>query len=553
MSRGRRLGVALLVVTAVAAPPTAAHLARHVERRVIRTLERAGITAEEVRFHWVGPLRVRHVSAAGPGGARLTADAVDVHWRLLGGRDMRSHVRGVSLRGAVVERSPLTVLWPEATFEILSWKREGGAERLKVRQPGADGGQMEATWPPHGDEPVVAVSRLDLTEMDVRWRQEHVLHPGRWTGRATLARSGPRVDTEGAFHGEAVRLALPHAIDTDRQQGEPTDMTIEWRLCRDSQAVEAERLVARFDGLDLTMRGVLPHEPDRALDVEVTARTELASAFRTIGLPPPLPKVKADTFGRAWLDLSIRGTLADAEELKVENRLRFEATPEVARSLGYLRGPFRHRPHTSPGLVIDVRDGSDFIPIDAVPMLFRRALLISEDAAFSTHTGIDIASIVAAWAENRKEGRVVRGASTITQQLVKNLLLSPERTYGRKIEEAALALMVEAAVPKQRLLEIYVNVIEWGPRLHGLVAAARHYFGKRPEDLTPKEIAFLVCIIPGPVKYHDAHLWGRVGPGMEEMMQTVLGKLLRIGLLTEEEYEAAIYEPLQFTPPCTPG
>src|SRR5262249_54105904 len=153
------------------------------------------------------------------------------------------------------------------------------------------------------------------------------------------------------------------------------------------------------------------------------------------------------------------------------------------------------------------------------------ALLLSEDAGFFGHPGIDVAEIPVAWAQNEERGERARGASTITQQLVKNLFLHKDKSYGRKLTEAALALMLDAALPKQRILEIYLNVIEWGPDLYGLGPAAAHYFGKTPAALTPKETAFLVCLIPSPVRYHQAHVAGHPGPGMDLLMANLLAKL----------------------------
>jgi membrane peptidoglycan carboxypeptidase len=159
---------------------------------------------------------------------------------------------------------------------------------------------------------------------------------------------------------------------------------------------------------------------------------------------------------------------------------------------------------------------------------------------------VDLAEIRAAWETNAARGRPSRGGSTITQQLVKNLFLSREKSYGRKMEEAALALLVDAALPKRRILEIYVNVIEWGPGLYGLVPAARHYFGKEPAALTAKEIAFLVCLIPSPVRYHQAHIAGHAGPGMEQLMGNLLAKLRSVGAIGEDDYFAALDEGLRF-------
>jgi membrane peptidoglycan carboxypeptidase len=93
-----------------------------------------------------------------------------------------------------------------------------------------------------------------------------------------------------------------------------------------------------------------------------------------------------------------------------------------------------------------------------------------------------------------------RGASRLTQQLAKNLFLSRDKQLGRKLQELAITFLLESALGKDRILEIYLNIIEWGPDLHGLRPAACTYFGREPKDLTPAEMAFLVEIIPAPIK-----------------------------------------------------
>jgi penicillin-binding protein 1A len=98
-----------------------------------------------------------------------------------------------------------------------------------------------------------------------------------------------------------------------------------------------------------------------------------------------------------------------------------------------------------------------------------------------------------------------------------------------------------------------VNVIEWGPGLYGLVPAARHYFGKTPAQLTPKEIAFLVCLIPSPVRYHQAHAAGHAGPGMEQLMANLLAKLRSVDALDEDAYRSALEEELRFAPETAPA
>jgi penicillin-binding protein 1A len=145
----------------------------------------------------------------------------------------------------------------------------------------------------------------------------------------------------------------------------------------------------------------------------------------------------------------------------------------------------------------------------------------------------------------------VRGASTLTQQLAKNLFLSREKSLKRKLQELALAFLLEAALGKDRILEIYLNVIEWGPGLYGLRPAARHYFGKDPGALSPKEMAFLVVMIPGPVKYQRSFNEGALSAGLEPLVVKLLAKLRSVEALTEEQYTAALAETLAFRRPET--
>jgi membrane carboxypeptidase/penicillin-binding protein len=305
-------------------------------------------------------------------------------------------------------------------------------------------------------------------------------------------------------------------------------------------------------GLQLTGHGHLSGPgDDRTVELEMAARGDMAAALQTtaLRLPAAFPVAPGDALGTASFDVTVQGPLARPAEMHIVPHLRYDSTPQVAEKLEFLRRPFRFHPPDTEGITLDVRDGAaDFIRLSDVPPLFLRALLISEDAGFYGHPGIDVAEIPHAWATNVERGTAARGASTITQQLVKNLFLSSDKSYGRKLEEAALALLVDAGVPKARILEIYVNVIEWGPSLYGLVPAARHYFGKTPAELTPREMVFLICVIPSPVRYHQAYVAGRVGPGMDQLMANLLAKLRSVDALSDDAYYDALTEELHFQP-----
>ncbi|MFO1391808.1 MAG: monofunctional biosynthetic peptidoglycan transglycosylase [Agitococcus sp.] len=132
----------------------------------------------------------------------------------------------------------------------------------------------------------------------------------------------------------------------------------------------------------------------------------------------------------------------------------------------------------------------------------KKALIASEDAKFLAHEGFDWEGIQDAWEKNLKKGKIVAGGSTISQQLAKNLFLSSKKTPWRKLEEAAITVMMENMMSKKRIFEIYLNVIEWGNGVFGIEAAARHYYKKSARYLTAAEAAKLAAMVPNP-RYYD--------------------------------------------------
>jgi len=140
-------------------------------------------------------------------------------------------------------------------------------------------------------------------------------------------------------------------------------------------------------------------------------------------------------------------------------------------------------------------------PIRQIPANLKNAVLIAEDAAFFQHEGLDYNEIREAIKINAEKMEFARGASTITQQLAKNLYLSPSKNPMRKVRELFLTFSLEKHLTKQRIFEIYLNVIEWGDGVYGAEAAARHYFGKPCTDLTDAEAAALAAVIINPRRY----------------------------------------------------
>lgn len=139
-----------------------------------------------------------------------------------------------------------------------------------------------------------------------------------------------------------------------------------------------------------------------------------------------------------------------------------------------------------------------WVPYDRISNHLKRAVIASEDDTFSEHDGVDWEAMQKAYQKNQKKGKVVSGGSTITQQLAKNLFLSGERSYLRKGEELIITYMLEMCMDKERILEIYLNVVEWGVGIFGAEAAAQHYYGVSAAALGPAQAAKLAVMLPKP-------------------------------------------------------
>lgn len=145
-----------------------------------------------------------------------------------------------------------------------------------------------------------------------------------------------------------------------------------------------------------------------------------------------------------------------------------------------------------------------WVDLAAVSPHMQRAVIAAEDARFFSHWGVDIVELADAMVRNYEAGHIVRGASTITMQLARNLFLSGEQRYGRKLQEMAIAYMLEAALTKRRILELYLNIAQWGTHVYGIEAAARHYYGVPASDLELDQATWLAAVLPAPA-YYDRH------------------------------------------------
>jgi monofunctional biosynthetic peptidoglycan transglycosylase len=142
-----------------------------------------------------------------------------------------------------------------------------------------------------------------------------------------------------------------------------------------------------------------------------------------------------------------------------------------------------------------------WVPLEDIAPVLQHSVIVSEDASFYYHEGFDWEGIKEAALRNVEAGKLRRGGSTITQQLAKNLYLSSQKTLLRKVHEALITSALERDLSKKRILELYLNVVEWGNGVYGAEAAARHHFGKHAADLSPEEAALLAAMLPSPRSY----------------------------------------------------
>jgi hypothetical protein len=403
----------------------------------------------------------------------------------------------------------------------------GGAGVPVEIRSGLVSGKVELTAPPGMDEVNAQV------DADVR----------------ELVAYGPRLAAEAVGPMQAY---FSGQVKLDRTQGQVT--TEEARLFLGPERVEIPfeatvelrpELVfdvdARVGPVNLqTLIGALP--PQLAPPHGESREQELGQPGRLLMAPP-----QVDGVLRA--EVRAAGPAKRPEAWSVGVRLDTAGLKEKARASPFaLRDAFSYSPRDASGAERTFEVGGrnpNFVPLVELPAILPAAVITSEDGNFFSHNGFDFEEIRDSIA-TAAEGARLRGGSTLTQQLVKNLYLSRERTLARKLREALITLEIEAALPKQRILEIYLNLIEWGPGVYGIGEAARYYFGVDARRLTAKQAVFLATIIPNPVKYSVYFRKGATTRNWDEHMAHLIEKLRQRGDLNDEQYQRALAEPVAF-------
>lgn len=511
------------------------------------------VRAGDVELHPSGH-GVRVVTGA------VTLAAAGAGWRLDGG--VTRVGADVRLPELAVERAAL--VGGTASFDL-------GGPRLALRDLTVVGGGDDAAWRLTGTIDDAGAPRPFAAALAADAAGRRLAIAGDRVPLAVLAPvSGPLdlTDARGSGqlavaldHGQWVRGSLELAgarLDHRAVSDAPVDLdgTIAVAAHRTGDRLELEQLSLRRGAATTELAGWLRwggHGPTAgSLDVALpdTGCRDLLDA-----IPPALRGhldamvVRGMIGGHAHATIDLDAELGDGVhlDLALDNRCEVIADPpevDPRRLAGIVehRFPDGSRAAVGPGL-------GDWVTLATLPVHVRGALVAAEDARFWDHAGFDLTQIARSLEIDLREDRLARGGSTISQQLVKNAFLHQRRTLARKLEEAVLTWRLEAVLPKTTILERYLNVIELGPGIYGLAAAARHWFGCGPAQLTVRQMAFLAALTPAPRTISARLLAGhKLDPDTAQRIDVVLRAMRRAGVIDAATAHAAANAPLDFRP-----
>jgi hypothetical protein len=317
-----------------------------------------------------------------------------------------------------------------------------------------------------------------------------------------------------------------------------------------------EKGLLEINGIPVTfsMELLFDQESPRFLgDVELPTvpMTQLLKSIPGATLPAELSELSSAALFA--LKFSLSGVLNDPAnwKLALDHRLAGLGKDGQGNGLAYLSRPFTYYPLTKTGRSESgFQTGpmtSDWISYKDISYAQRRLIQVSEDASFFVHKGIDLDAIKMAVVSKLTSESQLRGGSTLTQQLVKNLLLTRDRTAMRKVQEVFLTFLLESSLSKEAIFELYVNLIEWGPTIYGLNSAAYYYFGREPKNLSLRQMAYLTSIIPGPLLFHKYYETNSIPVKHHKRINLMLRRLRRLKTIkTDEELQSALHETIVF-------
>jgi hypothetical protein len=374
------------------------------------------------------------------------------------------------------------------------------------------------------------------------------------TGRArvVLAGDGSAItfDAEGGTRGLAMHEPK---LAPDVVRGIDLSLRARGALAAGGQ-VRLDDLAATLGALHLEGSGALEQQPDHVsasfhFDLPQASCQALLDSVPTALLPALQGTRMEGTFGASGRFAFDTRDLDDLELVyDIQDRCSMaEVPPELAPDR--FKAPFEHRVYLPDGTTEERTTGpgsDDWTPLDEISPYMPVAVMTTEDGAFPRHHGFNKAAIRASIIANLKARRFVRGASTITMQLAKNLFLTRDKNLARKLEEVVLTDYLEQTFSKDELMELYLNVIEFGPAVYGITEAAEYYFGRTPAELDLAESLFLSSVLPSPRRYGAMRSRDRLPDGWMRLLHTYMEIAHKRGLITDAELAEGEAETVAF-------
>ena len=366
-------------------------------------------------------------------------------------------------------------------------------------------------------------------------------------GKTLKGESGRRFAAK--FQLSVEDLSIEYWRLSDRRM-EGVDLTLDGMAMfdADEKLIDFDRLDIAFGGISFSSSGSVMFADGLVLDTKIrSGRMPIQSFLDAVpgGFIPILDGARVG--GTIGIEIDFAMDSKKLSSLKFDPKIKVEDF-EILRAPRYvdiekLKRPFEHRIKRDGKVVKEFLVGHPnywFVPYKRFGENAIKGVLTCEDGSFFRHDGFQVKHLRESLIQDIREERFARGGSTITMQTAKNLFLSGRKDLSRKFQEMLIAYAMEQVLSKERILEIYMNIIEWGPDIYGIGSASKHYFDKWPKDLTPVEAAFLGSIIPSARRYHYMYKMGFVSDQWETYLALIVSKM---GVTGEAYDEILSFQP----------
>jgi Transglycosylase len=309
-----------------------------------------------------------------------------------------------------------------------------------------------------------------------------------------------------------------------------------------------------FGAFSFNLRGLLALDAKRA-SLRSTFSVPVATCQTLLdGMPkemlPTLAGMKMSGTFAAQGQLVMDSAKLDDLDLRyqIDESCRATQVPEPLAKEHFAK-PFRHRVYLADGKMGEETLGpgsSRWADFEQISPFMQASVLTTEDAGFRHHHGFSHRAIRDSLVANLKARKFFRGASTVSMQLAKNLFLTREKTLSRKLEELVLTDYLEETWSKDELMELYLNVVEFGPNVYGIVNASEYYFGRRPFELSLAECMFLASVLPSPSKFAGARDHGQLSPGWQKHIETLMKIAAKTGKISDADLSSGLGQTVMF-------